>query len=549
MDTKKRLDGESQRINIGFVKYSFRKYWWVYLIIFSLFMGLAAFYCKVKTPVYDLTGIIILNDDENDSKATLGGLGSLMASFSLGGSSYKYVEDELARIGSNTNITRLVKDLGLNYTYTSKEGFFKSRQPYFDNNPIQVYVPQSVLDTISSTTIFDIRLSADGGRADIRVKQKKGKVVYDEKNVRIPANIKTPLATFHVSTTSYFKKLKAGETLNFRAFVQSTPIAVRSVGKKLRFGSPNKKSDLVYIEYKDTDIPRGKAVIDHCVEIYNETGAADLKEQALSSVNFVKSRLEKLYTELESSESSIEAYKRANGIVDPEAEAEYIFKKKQVAEAGAIEYETKAAVTQMIIDFLRTDGNKYSLIPFAEDMPKEPVEEYNKLVMERIRLQENAKGNNAALKSITSQVDAMRANLLSSLERQLSATRIAIKDMNRSGAGTDSRIASYPTMEKDLLGLYRDQKIKNQIYAYLLQKLEENELKLSRDIRIGKVVDAAYPDIEPSSPNKELVFIGMAILSVICTYCGLWCLRFIGKIIGQVRSQGKHEDNVAGTTV
>lgn len=542
MDTKDSLQQEKSKVNLGFAAYTFRKYWWLYTVIFILFMGLAAFYCKVKAPVYDITGIIILNDDENDSKATLGGLGSLMASFSLGGSSYKYVEDELARIGSHTNLSNLTHELDLNYQYSSKKDFFSVRQPYFEDSPIMVYVPEQVLDTIHATTVFDIKLNADGSRADIRVKQKKNKVVYDKQNVALPANIKTPYATFRLSTTSHFEK---GEPMNLRAIVESTPTVVARLTKKLKFGNPSKKSDLIYIEYKDVNIARGKAVINKCVELYNKAGQEDIREQALASVEFVKGRLAKLYSELESSENSIEAYKRANRIVDPAAEAEYIFKKKQLTESGLIEYQTKASVLKMIIDFLSTDANRYALIPFAEDMPKEPVEEYNKLVMERIRLQENAKGNNATLKSITGQVDAMRANLISSLQSQLQATRIAINDMGRSGSGTDSRISGYPTMEKDLLSLYRDQKIKNQIYAYLLQKLEENELKLSREIRVGKVVDEAYEDVEPSSPKKSMVFAGMAILAILGTYVGLWCLRFVGRMVSSIRSSRNREQQTA----
>lgn len=539
MDTKTRLEKEDSKINISFLAYSFRKLWWVYASVFVVFMVLAGIYCKVKTPVYDITGIIILNDDENDSKATLGGLGSLMASFSLGGSSYKYVEDELTRISSHKNLTQLVQDLGLNYQYSSKDGFFDQREPYFDNSPLSVYIPQAVLDTMPVTTVFNVKLSPDGRTADIKVTQKKKKTVYDRNHVALPTTVKTPYGMFRLSTTSFFKP---GEELKMRVIVQGTPLAVKQIGKKIKLGNPSKKSDLVFIEYKDTNIPRGKAVVNHLVEIYNEVGMHDLQSQALASVEFVKGRLTKLYGELEKSENSIEAYKRANNIVNPEAEAEYIFKKKQVMETGVIEYETKASVLKMIIDFLRSDENRYALIPFTEDMPKEPVEEYNKLVMERIRLEENAKGNNTTLKTVTAQVDAMRANLLTSLERQLSATKIAIADINRSGHGTDSRISGYPTMEKDLLSLYRDQKIKNQIYAYLLQKLEENELKLSREIKVGKVIDEAYEDIDPSSPKKGLIFVMAAIGSVIAAYCGLYLWNLIMKLVANRKNNRKEEN-------
>lgn len=532
MDNKQRLDKEDKKVNLSFVTQSLHKFWWVYLVMFCLFVGLAAVYVKFKSPAYEIYSTIILNDDEADSKGSLGGLGSLMASFSMGGNGYKLVEDELIRIRSHSSLMELVEKLKLNENYTSKEGLFSKRVIYFEDSPVKVYIPESVLDTITVSSMFEVNVSPDGRKADITVKQKK-KEVYDRKDVSLPAMVKTPYGTFRVSTTQFFKP---GKELSMKIGISSPTAAVKNLKSKLSAKSPSKKSDVVFITYEDVNIDRGKAVVNTLVDIYNEKLLTDYRRQAQSSVDFVKDRLEKLYYELEKSETNIESYKKANKIVDASAEAEYIFLKKQNVEKNVIEYETRASVLKMIIEFLKTDKNKYSLIPFADDMPKEPVEEYNKLVMERLRLLENAKGNNAALKSITAQVDAMRANLIGSLESQLSAARIAIADMNRSEAGTASRISDYPKMEKDLLSLYRDQKIKNQIYAYLLQKLEENELKMSRDLKVGKVIDEAYNSVEPTSPNKPVILILAALMSVLCSYCGLWILDRVMKSINSRKS-------------
>ena len=518
MDTNERLKQEKSRIDITNSVKSFTRYWWVYLVSFAFFITLAVIYVKVKAPVYDISAKIILNDNDDLGKSNLGGLGSLMASFSIGGAGGKYVEDEIVRMRSHSNELELIKRLRLNEQYSSKKEFMAQRITYFNDSPLMVYIPESILDTISVTSKFEIKVSPDGSKADIEVKQKKD-VTYSRKGVALPADVRTPYGTFRVSTTSFFKPGK--DDLNMRVIISSPNVTVKRLAKDIKARTPSKKSGLVLLSYKDVNTERGCAVLDGLVEIYNENSLADTRRQAQAAVDFIKNRLEKLYSELETSEQSIESYKRTNGIVDPEVEAEYIFKKKQLAESGVIEYETQASVLRMVIDFLKSESNRYSLIPFAADMPKEPLEEYNKLVMERLRLQENARGNNAAFKTLSAQIDAMRSNLISSLERQLAAANIAIADMKRSDASTSSRIADYPSMEKDLLSLYRDQKIKNQIYAYLLQKLEESELKLSRDITVGKTVDAAYPDTDPSSPKKSMVLIGAAFGSVAVAYAGL----------------------------
>ena len=535
MDTNQRLDSNDTKLNITSTVDTFKRYWWIYVASIVLFLGLAAFYLKVKAPVYDMHATIILNEDDDLGKSNLGGLGSLMASFSLGGGGYKYVEDEILRITSHSNYMDLVKKLNLNYTYASKKGFFSKKKFYYRDSPLEVFIPASVLDTITTSTNFKIRVAPDGRTADIKVKQAKWKVVYDRAGVSLPAMVKTPYGTFRVALT---KEFRPGQPLNMTVGVSNPAVTADDLARNLSANTPSKKSSIVFFSYEDANIERGIDVVDNLIEIYNTRGADDMRRQAGASVEFIKSRLEKLYTELESSEKSIESYKRDNKIVDAAAEAEYIFKKKQVMETGMIEYETRASVLRMIIDFLRSDNNRYSLIPFAGDMPKEPLEEYNKLVVERMRLQEQAKGNNSSLRTISAQIDAMRENLLTSLERELAATAIAVRDMKRNNAGTSSRISDYPTMEKDLLALYRDQKIKNQIYAYLLQKLEESELKLSRDIRAGKTVDVAYSDIKPSKPNKILVVVLAFIGAIAFAYCAAMALGFIRTLLAR-RKAGK----------
>ncbi|MBP3589238.1 MAG: hypothetical protein J6J61_01570, partial [Muribaculaceae bacterium] len=76
------------------------------------------------------------------------------------------------------------------------------------------------------------------------------------------------------------------------------------------------------------------------------------------------------------------------------------------------------------------------------------------------------------------------------------------------------------------------------IYAYLLQKLEESELKLSRDIRAGKTVDVAYSDIKPSKPNKILVVVLAFIGAIAFAYCAAMALGFIRTLLAR-RKAGK----------
>lgn len=533
MDVKTKIEKEDKKLNFSKIINRAKRYWWVYAVCLAGTLALAAIYIRIKPEVYGIDASIILNDDDDSGSGTIGGLGSLMASFNMGGPGRKFIEDEERRLTSHSALTELVKKLHLNETYTSKENLFATKTIYFEDSPVSVYIPSAVLDTIRRTTVFKIDVPAGGKNIKIKVKQGK-KTVYNATVPTLPVNVRTPRGNFRVSFTRYYDK---GSELHLKAILSNPKIAVDNLNGDLSVGARTKKTSVLDIGYKDANIERGKAVVNTLIDIYNQRSLDDYQAQARRSVEFIEDRLQRLYSDLETSEQKIQDYKKANRIVDATAEAEYIFKTKQNVESGIIEYRTKASVLKMIIDFLGSESNKYSLIPFAADMPSDAVTEYNKLVLDRLRLLNNAKGNNTALKMATAQVDAMRSNLMTSLEKELTAANIAISDMNRVNAGSNSRIGQMPEMEKDLLSLYRDQKIKNQIYAFLLQKLEENQMKLSRESATGKIIDEAYETIEPIEPKKPLIIAGALIFGVIAGYV---CVNLLVLILNR-RKRAKAE--------
>lgn len=526
MDVKTQIEKADKKLNFTKIVQRAKKFWWVYAICTAGIMAMAALYIHIKPEVYGIDASIILNDDDDSGSGTIGGLGSLMASFNMGGPGRKFIEDEERRLTSHSVLMELVKKLKLNETYTSKKNLFATKNIYYRDAPISIYIPSAVLDTIRRTTLFKIDVPK-GGR-NIRIKVKQGKhVVFNKTVASLPVNVRTPRGCFRVSFTD---EHDVSADLHLKAILSNPMIAADNLTSDLSVGARTKKTSVLDIEYKDANITRGKDVVNTLIEIYNRRSLDDYQSQARRSVEFIEDRLSRLYSELESSEQKIQDYKKANRIVDASAEAEYIFKTKQSVESGIIEYQTKASVLRMIIEFLGNEENKYSLIPFAADMPSDAVTEYNKLVLDRLRLLNNAKGNNTALKLATSQVDAMRSNLLSTLDKELAATRIAIADMNRVNTGSDNRIEQMPEMERDLLTLYRDQKIKNQIYAFLLQKLEENQMKLSRESATGKIIDEAYETIEPVSPKKPLIFICAFIFSLVAGY---FCVNILVYILNR----------------
>lgn len=506
----------------------FLRHWWWFAVSVVLFMGLGYLYIKIKSPMWVVHSSLMFNQNEDDDAGRGGLLGSLMSSFSLGSGSGVNVDDEIYKINSHSALMDVARTLELNKIYYSKPGLFKRKIWYYHNSPVAVEIPEEVLDTISYSTDFTINLDKDGKKAHIKVKQGEYKTVYNQ-TTTLPATIKTPLATFVVRTTSYYQP---GESLKVYATVTSADNYAKGFVEHIGVAPVSKRSNAVELQVEDVNVDRASEVLNTLMSRYNEKSIETRSEQSRATLDFLHGRLLKLYKELDASESGIAAYKRNNKFISPEAEAEYIFKMKQQADGGLIELETQLGILKMLKEFLVNESNQYSLVPVtgmgaptsgtSGDGVNTAINAYNELVMERMKLQANAKSSNATLRQLENQIEAMRGNLVQSLDRSIIATDISIKRMDKGNGSIDSRISTMPRMEQELTNLYRDQEIKNRIYAYLLQKAEETEIKLARVLPTGMVIDYAYTEMEPESPKKGLVMVFMFMLGVVAPGCILY---------------------------
>ncbi len=493
----------NERFDIGRALKILGRHWWWYVVSLAVCLFCSWMYLRVKAPRYRVSSVVMLNqNDEGGSSGTLGALGSLMSSFSLGGSGGVSMDDELIKMKSHTNLVGVIKALGINRSYWDQDGRLGSKINYYNDSPVVAEMPEAVADTTYQTIRFF--LTSKNGKLHLKGSQGKHKNFIDKDIPSLPYSVKVPTGAvvYFRPTASYDPKAD----MHLNILLEHPTVHFEFLDKELTVDKISKKANAIYLEIDETVPERGEDVLNTVVDLYNERSLATSHAQAQATSDFLENRLIKLYKDLEGSEIEIEKYKQQNNIVDAEAEAEYIFKKKSAVEGELIEAETKAAVLRMVRDFLGQEENRYKLIPFAADMPEKPIQAYNELVLTRIRLESNAKGENTTLSKVTKQIDAMRDNMLVSLDREIASAQIAVNDMNRENNKSLSRMAGMPTMERELRALYRDQLIKNQIYGFLLQKREENQMKLARNMPTAQVLDAAHTKFKPVSPNTVMVY-------------------------------------------
>lgn len=498
-------------INIGGMLRVYLKYWWVFLISLIFCGGVAFWYMKKKTPIYLEQGLIMVNQQEDGGMGHSGGMMSLLSSMGFGSTTGANPENEVFKMNSRSMLVNIIDTLNLRTSYWQSRGFFKRRINYYQNEPISVSIPRQIADTISVSTTFHLHGPLKGPWT-LNIEQDKEK--FQTEVSKLPYNAKTPYGYFHIEATKDFPV--TGEELNVSAIYLCENDVVDWLQENLSADYVSNKADAIQINMGDPIIKRGKDIVNTLMNLYNEHREEDRLEFNHTQLKFIDDRLISLYKELENSEAKIEQFKKTNNIVSPEAEAQYLYTRKGVMDESAVTLQANIQILEMIQQMLSAPDTQYTMIPFsgmtgANEGYTQLIGKYNELVMQRMTLASSAKSGNPALTKVEEQIEAMRNNILNSVTRELQSARISEQTLAGEQGKDGSRMGQFPSIEHDMVTLYRDREVQNTIYGFLLQKREETQIALAQNQPVGKIIDYAYAVSKPISPKPMLVY-GIAVV-------------------------------------
>ena len=201
MSTTCKTTSSSDTLDLRRFLRSVRNLKWIYVASFIFFMGMAATYCILRQPQYEINSTMLIEDPSADGSGAAGGMAMMMRTFSVGGFSGSSVNNELQLINSHEVLMNTAKTLGLNRTYYRRDGMEK--RMLFLDSPIALEAPQTILDTlrVGMTVTVDIK----GDRADIDVTRGRFKTtVAAASDATLPATVKTPWGPLTIIPTSNY---------------------------------------------------------------------------------------------------------------------------------------------------------------------------------------------------------------------------------------------------------------------------------------------------------------------------------------------------------
>lgn len=482
--------------------------WYVFAIAVAACGCLALLYTRIHEPEYMVKANLLITQDED----TGSGMGALSAVF---GSSAQ-VDDEVFAVSSHSVFKKVAQELGVNQLHVEKRGFLKKEFVY-PEYAVKLTCNPSIPDTLRTALLFKINVDSKG-RIDARVKVKH-KTVGKIKNATFPAAIETPYGEFILEKGEAYPQ---GEDVSTTIAFMGYDDAAEGIAKYVDVDIASRKSNVINMELESSNIDYAKAVLNNIIEQYNIRGLKEKNLRSQKTIDFIDSRLALLSGDLVESENTIENYKKENGIVDLSADASYQFSRKGSLESALVSSETEMMIVKMLKDFISDPQNKNELVPASLSMPGTQgigsdgfIGAYNALILERLDLLQNAHKGNVTLANVERRIEAMRKNLLSTIDKTYESIQVKVKELRQQFNATQSALGNIPTQERHFRDISRQQSIKEQLYVYLLKQREQTSMLLANNQMKGQIIDEAYAVNEPLGLSKKMIFVLAIVAGII----------------------------------
>ena len=484
--------------------------WRWFILSLVVTCGIATYYNLTTPNVYQRTASLMIKDE---SKAQ--GIGSDVASMfsDMGmGNMKSNVNNELIAIQSPAVLLETGKRLKLDVDYAI-DGRFHKEALYGTDLPVTV---DFVGFTDEQSGSFKLQLKGDGSYVISKLKgvTRDNLPVDDSDEItgRIGQIIRTPLGKIKVDKAPAFTQFVSGEDEPVLYVSRCNVYAMTDrIKGSLSASLSDVKSTVIDLTYKDVLAKRAEDVINTIVTVYRKNWLEDKNQMTISTSHFITERLGVIERELGDVDKNISAFKSSNLLPDVEAAAQQYMQKSTEVDKQIMDLNSRLAIAQYIRNYLTGKVGKNQLLPSNTGIESPGIEqqitEYNKNQLERNNIVANSSEQNPLVADYDQSLASMRKSIAASLDNFVVTLKTQLGTLQANEAATTSQIASNPNQAKYLQTVGRQQKVKEALYLFLLQKREENELSKAFTAYNTRIITPPTGDNTPVEPVRRKILL------------------------------------------
>ena len=481
--------------------------WYWFVISLAILLGAATIYLLKTPPVYTRSASLLIKEDGksgsgNEAAGVLGDIDIFRTSTNI--------NNEMLSMQSPAVMYEVVRRLHLDVNYTT-DGRFYNPVIYGSDNPYEV----SFFDLgDAESASFTLRPDKDG-QVKLTDFTRNGEEADGDAVTALNDTVQTPVGRLLVSA-------RPGSTAAQQTvFVSRISLQDATAGysSRLSVALNDEKSTVVNLTLQDVCTQRAEDVLNTLISVYNENWVKDKNQIAVSTSMFINERLGVIERELGNVDEDISSYKSENLLPDVQAAASMYMAESSETNAKIQTLNTQLSMTRYVRSYLTGASSRNQLLPANSGIENSGIEkqiaEYNTLQLRRNDLVANSSETNPLVVDMDHSLHALRDAIIRTLDNYVTTLNTQLRALQQSARQTTARIAANPSQGKYLLSVERQQKVKESLYLFLLQKREENELSQAFTAYNTRVIMPPSGSMAPTAPAKKNILLIAFVIGLI----------------------------------
>ena len=509
---------ETEEVSIGDLLHKFLSYWPIFVLLLIITLTGAWLYLRYNMPVYQTSATLLIKDDKN----TPPNANDMMQAFDMFGSK-KNVENEVEVLQSKTLMQEVVKDLHL-YAPIYVQGRVLNQSAYiFSPVVIEARDPDSIHVVKKVPFIYNNASST---------------VTIDHVNYPLNQWLSTRFGILKFLPNKYYRPANDPQLEKVNDFyfsLNTVKNAANSILNDIQIAPSSKQSTVIDLTIEGQVPKRGEDILNDLLKVYTQAAILDKNVLAANTLKFVNERLKFVESDLDSVEENLQRFKAKNKITDISAQGQIYLQTVAANDQRVSDINVQLAMLDQVEKYINTRGEIGGIVPptfgasskaensaivpstsgLADPVLADLLQKLSDLQLKYTQTKKIVPENNPAVVSLQDGINKLRPQILENINSQRKNLIAARDNITTTKNQYNAILKTVPEKERELLGISRQQAIKNNIYTFLLQKREETALSFASAVADSRIIDPAESGDIPVSPKRKLIYLGAILAALI----------------------------------
>ena len=505
-----------EKINLRQELEKYLTYWKWFVLGGIMSVGIAYLYLRYTPAQYNAETSILIDDKKSGISPELAAFEDLGA---LSGAK-NIIDNEIEKLKSRKIVGEAIKRLDLTISYFKqsrvKETEIYKESPirikYHENDSTYLKLNAKYIITSISNTQFE--LETEDGEI----------TVYD-----FNKEITNKYGTFKV----VYKPSIDEEYVKLRVFIKISDYdgLIDKYRGKIKIEPANRLSSVLNLNFNSFVNQKSVDFLDKLIQVYNEDAIFDKNQVSLKTYNFIEERLLIIGKSKDSINNNLKDFKTKNKLTDITAEAQLVLETLSENNEKIIHASIGLKLVQSLHKDLKNqkEDNKLLATNIGLEDPSIAlaIAEFNRLILSRISLSRTASDKNPQMIKLNQAIEGLRSSLLQSLNNSEKKLQFTLEQLQRQDSKIRAKISGVPVQELEYQDIRLQQEITAGLYSYLLKKKEETSIAMAVAVPNAKIIDKAYGNGSPVSPNKRMIYLVSLLLGFMIPFSLVYLVNLL----------------------